>query len=595
MAWKTGTSLDLSATVTAVEVVSGPQPRVLVVGPSHTWLIHPGTGEVLADQPVGGDAVVQSPGGVVWVCGADGLRRMLASPSSLSTAVSIDGASCRNVEHYRVDDVERLVVAGQRVRVYDIGDDLGLVLHNELAGPLTGWPLLAVDKRRFAVVGEGAAQIVEEGPWGASTLAAGGEVGGIATSSTSWIWSLPLEDALVDVTRKRVSVAAGPGRLAAGDVDGDGVVDVIVAHPSSSSLGVVLGGTTSEILVQVPVGVVAVRSANVDADQCAEIVAVTASGGVRVLQGPCGAEERAVDAAEQSGGDPLMIGEGWPSVEVRVGERVDLQLRDELGQASAWAASGGPDGLVVTSTGTALYRAQEGHIGRWRVSVRMWSNGAWLRRGGFEIIVRAGDPASTANTASAPRAVRAAVYRGATDLTIETAEDVGKLRRPLTIRGCNMGVGGVLGFSKVNSSWVMLGEEYILSGSPALALSCEGTLSGDFWWSAGLDMAPWFVYIVQDSEMRHSIAATFSAGFAAREDLQLGVHVTVGSTIFGVGVMSRWLPFVRQSGARHGPEFRLTMVPSRGIVLEGVVLYNFQLGPFHPPGPRESTPPNAEK
>lgn len=569
-------SAELSATTTALTVLTDTaDPRLLVVGPARTWLVHPRSGLVLASVAVGGVGVVEGAAGSAFVCSDTGLHRIAVTDTSLAEPVTVDAAPCRAVGRVMADQGPLLVAVGDDVRTWPVQADGTFGEVYVIQADVEGIPLVGVDKRRFAVASRGGTSILEEGPWGTSSLATGGAVGGLAAGPSSWAWSRPEDNVVVDVTRTSIEVAEYPTALAGGDLDGDGATDLVVAHPRQESVGIILAANGVESLVDAGVGVQMVQVADIDGDGCDEVVTLTAAGSVRVLEGACGGSpgSTADSSTTNPASNEIVIGDSWPTVYVHMDQRLDRQLVDALGAATAWAASGGPQGLVVTSSGAVLYQGQPLDIGRWRVAVRLWVNGSWARKGGFELVVRPG-PAGGGSAGSGRR-----VGATASDLTVALDEDVGKLRRPLAIRGCNLGFGGVLGGSQVRSSWRLLGESFFASASPALSFSCDGGQERGFWWSAGLDAAPWFVYVVDDRELRHGLTTTIALGWT-NDELSVGGYGAAGATIFGLGPIARYLPFEMKSGSRHGPEARFLWLPSKDFVFEGMVLYTVQLGRF---------------
>jgi len=579
--------VDLAATVQDVAAVQSQDgPLLMAVGPARTWIVQ---GEQITTLPLGGHAIVGGRADQAFVCTDQGLVQVRRQPDGAWAGSAAVSEPCRALAVLPpVDSAQRLLLAGSDLRIRTLSDS-GDATERRLELPLQGWPVLAVDGKRFAVVTEGGQALLEEGPWGTSSLATGGPVGGLAAGASSWTWSLPDQDVLVDVTRRRLDVAPGPGALAHGDVDGDGLRDLLVAHPDHPVLGLVRGGSREEQALPAPTGIRRLSAANLDQDACDEVVILTASGRLQVWGQPCGdARPRAVTAVDEPGVDPLaptprqplsVGGEAREQVEVGVGERVDLQLVDAEGQASAFAASGGPSALVVTSSGTVLYRARPADVGRWKVSVRLWEDGSWARRSGFDLVVVGADSGGGPNRVS----------RTTGDLAEALGEDVGGLERRLPVRGCLFGIGGALGGSQ-GRSWVTLGDGFLLSGGPALAFTCDGGGPQDspFWWFAGLDMAPFFVYVVDDNELRHGLSATLGAGWH-RDTLYAGVYVTAGATLLGAGPVVRWLPLQVPSGRRQGLELRMTWMPTKEPTFEGVLLYTMQIGAYgrHRPGDAE--------
>lgn len=566
--------VDLSATVSDVHPVRVDGGlRLAVLGASRTWLVAP-DGEVVQTLDHGGHGLAQDTRGALWVCGEDGLRRLDLDTGRAAPAVS--AAPCRAVAPLLPkDDAPRLLVAGTDLRVVSIPDD-GPPSERRLEAGLEGWPVLAVDGRRFAAIALGGDALLEEGPWGTSSFATEGAVGGLAASPSSWVWSLPEEDVLVDVTRRRLQVAPGPGPLTRADVDGDGQDDLVVAHPDHPVVGFIAAGSREERVRAAPVGVRQLRRVAWDPDPCDELVLVTAAGRLQVLDEPCGEAPEPVAAAPvATPPDPrrLPLGEGVrKTVTVTVGQRLDLQLEDAAGDANAFAASGGPASMIVSSTGTVLYRARAEDIGRWKVAVRLWEDDAWSRRSGFDLVVEGGGEVDQ------PASMR--VSRTTADVAAALEEEVGGIRRGLPVRGCLFGLGGAIGGSR-SRSWVLLGEGFLLSGSPALAVTCDGGTPEDspLWWFAGLDMAPFFVYLVNDTELRHGLSATVGVGYG-KDSLYVGAFGTAGATVLGLGPVVRWLPIQTPRGRRHGLETRATWMPARNLVFEYSLLYTMQLGDY---------------
>lgn len=584
--------VDLESTVTDMTTVEvGSASRLLVSGPSRLWLVDPQAGSVLSSLPGGADAVVAGGPELAWTCGADGVASVELGSKDGPVRTVRDAAPCRDLGLVATADGRALVAVGDQIRVLSVEADLSLTLSRTLDGTVGGWPVVGVDGKRFAVASDGV--LLEEGPWGTSKLATGGAVGGLVSGPSSWTWSLIDEAALVDVTRRRIEVGAGPGHLSRGDLNGDGRSDLVIAHPDMDTVGVILGGEREEQRIAAMAGVRRAVPVSSAGGACADLAVVTASGKIRVLSGFCEGQPVAnrplADGTAptsplavtpptgpgpvQSSARQLAVGAGeWPLVNVKAGDRLDMRLRDVEGTASAWAASGGPAGLVVTSSGSVMYRSRDQDVGRWRVSLRMWENGSWARRTGFELVVLPGE---------GQVAVGNRVGLGVSDISKALDEEVGKLERPLALRGCSVGIGGVIGGTKVEASWVLLGESFLVSGSPALAMTCDGGASKDpgFWWFGGLDMAPWFVYVVSNSELRHGLAASVGGGYA-RGPLYAGLYGTAGATVLGFGPIVRWLPFERENGRRHGPELRVLWLPANEFVMEGMLLYTFQLGRY---------------
>lgn len=548
--------------------------RLVVTGPSRTWLLDPDTGETLATLPRGFHGTAAVEDGPLFACDDDGLWQLELGTATLSTPQRVDPIPCAKVAVLSGRAGTSLVALGETLRVFPLGDDGAPGQVQIVQAPLTPPALLAVDKRRFAVASLGGDAVYEEGPWGTSALRTGGAVGGLTAGPSAWVWSLPDEDALMDVTRARVEVAPGPGALLGTDLDGDRVKEILVSHPESQRLGVVQAGTET-LLEDVPAPAHMV-SADLDEDACEEVVLLSTEGRLSVLSGACGGpDEPLADATETSSADSerprLMISGIRTNLSARVGTPLELQLIDPEGRAMAWNIAGGPPSMSVSSTGVLRYPVEVADVGRWQIRVSRWIDGFWVDTSGIELTVH---PVTSL-------AVRSdgAASSFQDDLTRALDEDVGRLRRSLPFRGCSLGVGAALGGSRTRSSWVLLGQGFLASGSPAVSVGCDGGQARGAWWTAGLDSAPFFAYVVNEQAVRHGLTTTIGGGWTDGR-LSVGAYGTVGLTMLGVGPVARFLPFKRADGSRHGPELRFTWLLSGDFTFESTLYYTFQLGPY---------------
>lgn len=580
-------SFDLEATVSDLDGMVGDRRGVVVVGPGRTWLVAPQLDRVLSTWEGGGDAVVVGPDGRIFTCGRSGVRQTELTAEGPQTRPLSD-APCKDIALLEpAGGLQRLVVAGETVQILSLSAT-GAPQVRQLEAELDGWPVLATQGKRLAIVTEGGSTLLEEGPWGTSALATGGKTGGLAMGPGSWVWSLVDDDALMDVTRKRIPVADAPGRLMGGDLDGDGVQDLVITHPGSGILGLLPGGQTEELQAAVPVGVHRLALSDIDGDGCDEVMLATAAGRLTRLDRPCAAR-----TAEVVVPDPVEAAESAPPVEaspgirrelalgtgaverVRVvaGERLELELVDRAGGATAFAASGGPSGLVVTSSGVLMYRSKAEDVGVWRIQVRLWEGGSWGRRAIFELeVVR--DPTTGPIVPSSA---------DSGDLAVVLGEEVGKLHRELPVRSCLVGLGATIGASR-GRSWVTLGEGFIPSGSPAVSVGCEGGARPGLplRWYAGIDAAPFFKYLHNGNEYRHGIAATGAVGYGGDQTF-VGGFFSAGATLIGLGPMARWMPLDGPNGRHSGFEARVMWMPANDLVVEGMLLYTLQVGPAQPP------------
>ena len=160
----------------------------------------------------------------------------------------------------------------------------------------------------------------------------------------------------------------------------------------------------------------------------------------------------------------------WPSVVLEVGHRAELKVVDALGQSSAFAAMGGPPGFIVRSDGSAIFTPKITHVGRWRVSVRLWENGTWGRRGGFELVIRTAENTSRTPTVAATTSVE------------KSTEP--KVLEPNLAMGCDLGFGFAVGGTDVRDNWAFIDQSFQGSGSPMVSFSCRKVPTA---WSGSLE------------------------------------------------------------------------------------------------------------
>lgn len=170
-----------------------------------------------------------------------------------------------------------LAAAGTDVRIYQ-DDGTGGVL----PGPTryAGTPsILASRGTDLAWTSPGDTVYAEVGPYGVSSLPVGGAVTGIAASDGGW-W-LAWDATLRDTAGLATPLADPPGPIASGDVDLDGVLDVVVTHPDLPELAI--HTVAGETRVAVATGTTRVATGDLDGDGCAD-VAVDDPAGVLVVR-----------------------------------------------------------------------------------------------------------------------------------------------------------------------------------------------------------------------------------------------------------------------------------------------------------------------
>jgi hypothetical protein len=577
------------------------------------------SGALRAESTTAGTAVAaRDPDGDgladVVVCGADGVRWLARGTTTFEKPRVISTTACSAV----VWTGDRIVAAGAGVTEWTVGDD-GPGEPRVLDETAPAFPTIAVQGDWVAVAGVGGQEIREYGPDGRSVIATGGAIAGLAASARGWTWSLAATGELADVTRQKVVVSPSPGRLAAADLDGNGVIDVVVQH--EARVGVVLAGEAFERLSAAPSGVLALAAGDGDADGCGDLVFGTGSGfqvvrglcegaavaseeappavkkPTRVTQGhvsprPPALEEDGTPPEEAEEEPPAEVGsEGGgvvrrtvvladrPRLEVPAGQRLEATLVAPRGEQRTFAGRGGPEGLVVYGGGRLVFEPEADQVGTWHVSVRMWGGPALVETVDLTIAVL---PASAT--------VEPDVEAPAEDDWEEDEEEdderssFGTLRMPrapFAMDLCSLSFGGGGGVTWLPAdSWERVGRSAVQpSVSPAAALTCEmGSDKSPLSLFAGIDTAPTFTYTASGTQLGHLGAGT--AGFSIGGDaVRFGPYATVGLVLAGVGVRGVVAPFGKDM-ERSGFEIRASLLASDTTVFEGMLMYTRQMGRF---------------
>lgn len=246
--------------------------RLVVLGAAALRLIDPGTGVAIDEADLGGDALLARDAdgdgeSELWVCGPTGLWRVGWGPDRLDAPIRVATDGCGAI----VDVGDGIVTAGRGVQRWkddgagSVTGPLGLAF-----AALEGPPLLAWDGANLAAstVGSGTVQVL--GAFGLSTLAAGGDVGGLGLFQGDLAWTLD-SGLLASADGGAVALEEGPGTFLAADVDGEGVDDLVVLHADTGAIGILHTGAAMEQMVSVSVGAVGLAAADKDGDGCLEL------------------------------------------------------------------------------------------------------------------------------------------------------------------------------------------------------------------------------------------------------------------------------------------------------------------------------------
>ncbi len=281
-------------------VMVGPDGRVGVVGATDTWELDPVDGTVLARAPVGGhDAVLRVPGGVVsvWGCGDDGVWALPWPGAGFGDFVVVSPLACRAL----VATDTGLVIADTTAWTADDDGAGGLGAGEPVAMTFSGPPILAWNGAEVAGAARGVEGYQVLGPRGVSTYATSGAVAGLGAYDAGWAWTRGDPPSLVTADARVIPLDPGPGAFLTADVDADGLDDLVVAHTTShtSALVVTLASTGIPLSLTAPFEVRALAAADLDADGCAEVLALGAGGLVRYGAVGCG-DDRDADGDGQT-------------------------------------------------------------------------------------------------------------------------------------------------------------------------------------------------------------------------------------------------------------------------------------------------------
>ncbi|HHO52839.1 MAG TPA: hypothetical protein ENK18_18675 [Deltaproteobacteria bacterium] len=246
----------------------------------------------------------------------------------------------------------------------------------------------------------------------------------------------------------------------------------------------------------------------------------------------------------------------WGTIDVQVGQQLQLQLQDGYGRATGgWSSEGGPPGLVVRPSGLIEWAPGPGDVGTWRVSVRV-GHEAIPRWNG--LLLRVFPPG--AGPEVAPPGL-AASRRGG-------REPRGGL---LAVRRCGLGL-GVAGGAALDrdQGWEDLGTPALrASVSPYGSLSCSGGSDGPLRWLVGADTAPFFSYASRPDDRIHAVAALAGLQLGGRRD-RIAVFGAAGLDVVGLGVRAAWMWARDWRGEPMGLELRgLWLAPLAGAQLSG--------------------------
>ena len=571
---------------------------IVATAPSGTWVLHPQTGRILASAPRGGnDLALADINGDKWIdillCADDGIWQIPLVSTGLGAPVRLASQRCGEFELVEKTEGLGLVSASDQAYVWSFSPEGKLSKPEVIGERLAGAPLVAGRGARFAVMGRDDQRVLENSEFGRSSFATGGRVGGLAAGERGWSWTLPEAGVVTDVTRRRVQVAPNPGSLASGDLDGDGVLELLVEHSSIGFLGIIAADKDEERLVRVPGAPRNIQVVDIDGDRCGELVYVQPGlSSVTVVPGVCPAPEATAPVGPATPTGPVVtepasqlpevvtaeldVNSDWQRISVYVGQKLELILRDPQKAANSFAGRGGPRGLVVRPDGKVTYTARADHIGRWRVSVRMWGGPSFVRRGGFELAVRP-TPAGGVSGAEPESSKPPVTAPDPTTFKERPRPPASRSQGFFSVRSCMVGVGVTAGATDTSRSWSYIGTNVKVSASPALSFSCEGGNDRKLWWFAGVDSAPFFFYLVDDATMRHGAAATMGVGYGD-EKLRVGGFGTAGLVMAGLGARMVYMPFQTRSGLRHGLDVRATWFPADAMAAQGMILWSFRLG-----------------
>lgn len=574
-------------------VGSGDGASILVSGPDAIQLWSADLEKKYFGWSFGGARVSKDASGRQYGCSSNGVFEISFEGGSFSMT-SLTQAPCEDLVVGEAESGRLLVVKSRDV----------LKIYDEASGwrPDT-WQ--ALDGREVLLAGDGAVAGAVVSGSGKLLLLEGGERSEVPFSDNptalnradgAWLYTAGDPPELRMKGRESVSVLPGTTRLATGDLDSDGQMDVVLLHPQQAILGMVPGGEQIEFQADLPEGVVAMVVGDGDADPCHEVWVVTEKGLIKRIERPCpvdasdmasapgsaemghssASDPASPDSSDDAVAQTLVVGGAIPPrIRVKVGETARYQLIYGAGIATGFSAYGAPQGMLLTNGGMLEFTPEPGQLGEHVVGVRLFVDGSWSRRASFRVSV-VGDYA----TVTPPTPKEKVEKKRDLDKRDALRERAARLQSELGVRGCVAGGGGVLGVSD-GQSWVTLGQGPLVSASPAVAAMCDAWLSRKMNLSAfaGFDFAPMFMYIADGVEFRHGLTATLGA-MHDKNNLGIGGYVTGGFTLAGAGALVRWMPAEVAINSRGGIEFRATWLAAPRPAAQAMLLLVVQMGDY---------------
>jgi hypothetical protein len=189
-----------------------------------------------------------------------------------------------------------------------------------------------------------------------------------------------------------------------------------------------------------------------------------------------------------------------------------------------------------------------------------------------------------ASECAAPPPLVAVVPTGApsrqrVDLPAVLGLEVGALRRPIALRSCEAYAGAAASLSFIGVGWRTPGRSWFSTGSPTVGASCSFDRDGPLGWIIGIETSPALRYQVDRTVYTNGLVGTGAFGWRGGRGF-LGAHVLGGITVGGFGATGRWTVGTLKSGARHGPELRFTVMPSRAFVGQAQLTYALEVGRY---------------
>lgn len=606
-------------------------PHVVLTGTFGTWIVNPITLQTAAERLVRGRSVyVDSSMDPKWpdvlICGDDGVTLLPTTSEGFDESILLILKPCQDLALVDVAFQEYQAPITAHTEVWLWAEDAeGYIRPKTQLGQIKGVPRVKSAGKESAFVGLGSTDVFLFRDNSVIRQPAGGFVGDVVWFDGGWAWSLTDAGVIQKEDGSHINVADTPTRLWSGDLDGDGVVGAIVAHPRTLQLGVLDTAEASEAIHDVGIEPIRLIGGSWNGDSCSDIVVLANERKVLFITGNC--MQRAANDEQGATMSPPLVSLGdtppkqtaeapqieekegpkevekstssepvspviqlvptplaipvqeappsvnitektiavgaaaWPSVVIEVGRKAELKVVDALGQSSAFAAMGGPPGFIVRSNGSAVFTPKVTHVGRWRVSVRLWENGTWGRRGGFELVVRTAD-----------NAVRAQPTVATSTATEEKQAQTG----PDLAMGCDLGVGLAVGGTNVSENWAFIDQSVQGSASPMVSFSCRKGQTNGFVWFAGIDSAPGFVFFNNELRFRHSLVGTFGLSYFS-DSFRVGPFASLGYTLIGGGLRVGVYPFRMKNGYRHGFELRGMVFPQQQFAGQISLMYTFDV------------------